>query len=200
MGDPAKTIGLISTLNIEILIAMTILKIIAEILLGILSLWAGLACWGAVRKGKYLREKLADERFLNEWLGLENTKQALSQLASRIEPSVDFAINIEIEVRSDKYADKKLIQYGAVGMLVILISGFFIDYWFIAINTFLFSIAWPLSFNRYNSEAAKSALTTIAQLGAILYKWNKQDSVGCKEFMREAKPLQKLYNAVTRIQ
>lgn len=179
---------------------MTILKIIAEMLLGILSLWAGLAFWGVIRKRKYLREKLSDEKFLNEWLGRENTKQVFSQLASKIEPTVDFATNLKLVVQSDKYADRKLLQYGAVGILGILIASFFTDYWFIEINLFLFSIAWPFSFNRHNSGAAKSALTTIAQLGAILFKWNEQDKSDCKEFINQAKTLQKLYDAVTRIQ
>lgn len=178
---------------------MTFLKVIAEIILGILSLWAGLACWGALRKGEYLKEKLADESFLNEWLGKKSRKQVMSELASRIEPTVDFAVYINIEVSSDKYADKKLVQYGAIGMFSILIVSFFMGYWYPAINAFLFLIAWPLSFNRYYSGPAKSALNTIAQLSAILYRWNEQDESGCKEFINQAKPLQKLYKAVTRI-
>jgi len=200
MGDPAKTIGLISTLNTEMLIAMIILKIIAEVFLGILSVWAGMAFWGVIRKNKYLRAILADQEFLNEWIGNPDKRENISKMASEIKQVVDkeyaYAVNLSIITHGTKAADRNVRILALFAVIAVSVASFFLGKWYILINVLLFSISWVLSLSE---EATKSALGTILELGVTLFKWNQEDKEGCREFIKEAKSLHKLYNAVTRI-
>ncbi len=160
----------------------------------IIAYFAGFMILGIIKKNKYMRAKLRDQEFLNEFLKNINKDNPLSARAMELESIGDgYFRNIEIGVSSTIHADRGVIRIGLVIAAICVTGALFIDYWYILVSLIGFVLGTLTSIGE---SGYANAHRDIFSTSLILYKWHSENPNECSEFVKQAHSLEKLYLAV----
>ena len=178
-----------------------ILRVIAEIVLLILSFIGGTQFWQMIKRDKFMKKCLHDQNFLDSFvLHLKNdnflTKQATQVSVTGAMYTSDYEQNIWLEFSSSISSINK-VKYIAVSLiLAILVGSYFLGLYFLVANLALIVIIgfFPVT------ESAKD--NVYQDLIAIIWNFNKlfeSDKLKCQNLLNKTTVLNLIYKSLEKI-
>lgn len=180
-------------------------KIIIEIILGLILAGVSSAFWNCVKSPKILGKLLGDYNELKKFyhhLGKEKIEQGGKNFpdenAKPANNSLWFQTIIVSWIKASVSALDKTRNMLLVVILGILIGSYFLGYIFLFINLALFFITMFPKDKIYSSALA-NLFQDIHVLMTNVYKWNKVDHLECERFcnMEQPRILKNVYRVVT---
>ena len=170
------------------------MRILAELVLALVTLFAGTLWWQFRKRRQFLKQAIRDETFLSQLI----SREALLNPPSRLEPylrknSVGYFLNVDALRKADQRSQRIPRMLFSALLAAVLIASFYLGYWYMAVNALLFfSLVFVPIYSTTRFNAAEHVLT----LALILYRWHMENPAECDHWVAQARSLQKLYLAV----
>ena len=174
------------------------IKIIIEIILGLILAGVGSTFWNCVKSPKILGKLLDDydelKRFYNNFLRKKQNWQEIE----KDEPKIGYYEEITCWMKASLFALDKARNMMLVVIIGIFIASYFLGSIFLFINIVLFAILlFPL--DRIHSSALANLFQDIHKIMFNVYKWNHVHHAECQHFCNIEQPriFKNIYRVVT---
>ena len=167
------------------------MRVLAEIVLVVVTMFAETLWWQLRKRRKFLRQAIRDETYLRRLISHE----ALVSPPPRLEPylqksAIGYFINVDVLNRADQRSQKVPRIFSLVLLAMVAVGSFHLGYSYLAFNGALFC---ALGFTPIYGSTKYNAAEHILTLALILYRWHMESPTKCDEWVVQARSLQKLY-------
>jgi len=172
------------------------MKIVIEIVLGILVFFAGQTFWQLRKREKFVRSAIQVPEFLQTIVSKERLSSPPPHMLAFVQGS-EYALNIKCVIDADRASQRRVaISHGFV-IAAIFVGSYFMGPVYLGINVIMFFATKSIPIA---SSVKGNAIDHILTLGLILHRWRLVNAKECDEFVEHAQTLRPLYNAVQKTQ
>jgi len=173
-----------------------LMKIIIEIVLGIVMLFAGHTFWQLSKRKRFLKAAIQTPELLESLISREILSSPPPHLLVYVQNSkLGYALNIKCVLDADRASQRQVFIFSVFIIIAILLGSYFMGFVYLAINIAVFLI--PM-FEPISPSAKTNALEQILTIGLILHQWRIDNAKACDEFVKRAWSLRPLYDFVRR--
>ena len=171
-----------------------IIKIIIEIVLGVILLVISSGFWNCVKSPKFLAKTLSNYEELKKFFD-NFVKDKIEQESDVVDPKIGFSSNIILWMKASMAALDRTRNIMLFFIIVILIGSYFLGIVFLLINIALFFL---MAFPSIAASAQNNILSDIHTIMLNVYKWNKVNHGECEHFCNIEQPriLKNIYKII----
>jgi|WetSurMetagenome_2_1015567.scaffolds.fasta_scaffold10665_4 hypothetical protein len=172
-----------------------IIKVIIEIILGVVLLCVSSSFWNCVKSPKFLAKILGDYDELKKFCH-HIGKEKIEQESEKVNPQIGYSASIALWIKASISALDKTRNMLLVITIGILIGSYFLGNIFLFINIALFVL---MAFPSISAPAQNNIFSDIHTIMVNVYKWDKVNRAECEHFCNFEQPrfLKNIYKAVT---
>jgi hypothetical protein len=173
-----------------------ILRIIIEVILGVILIGLAYSFWDCVKSPKFLDQLLANKNELKrifDFIGIDD----IYKESQNIQPVLgSFSNDMAIWMKASFKALDRVKYMTLLSSSVIILGSYFLSTSYILINIFLFLL---LSLFPLTTSAKNNVVTDVHNLFLNVFKWNYSDPVECQTFCNEEQPrlFKNIYSIIT---
>jgi hypothetical protein len=174
-----------------------IARIAIEIVLGLITFFAGGLFWQLRKRARFLAEAVRSQPLLNEFISRQTLESASPMVTPFAEKKLTYALNVQLVVDADAASQRRTMLMFVFVLAATFVGSYFLGLTYLAINIvlFFFSALSPIS-----PSARSNALQHVLALALILHRWRTENPRECDEWVARVPSLAPIYNAVRLIQ
>jgi hypothetical protein len=172
-------------------------RIAVEILLGLITFFAGGLYWQLRKRAKFLAEAITCQPLLDQFISRETLEGASPMVTPFAEKKVTYALNVQLVVDADTASQRRTTFIFVLVLAATLIVSYFLGMVYLGINIVLFFIS---AFSPISPSARSNALQHILALALILHRWRAENPAECDEWVARVPSLGPIYDAVRAIE
>lgn len=171
------------------------IKIVSEVVLGLVLLAISSSFWNCVKSPKFLMTTLGDYQELKKFFH-HLSKERIVQESEKVDPQIGYSANIALCIKSSVSALDQTRNMLLLVIIGIFVGSYFLGTKFLFINFGLFVVA---AFPRISAPAQNNIFSDIHTIMLNVYKWNKVDHSECEHFCNIERPryLRSVYRVIT---
>jgi len=170
-----------------------IARIAVEIVLGLITFFAGGLFWQLRKRARFLAGAIRSEPLLNEFISRETLQSASPMVTPFAEKKLTYALNVQLVVDADAASQRRTMCILVLILTAAFVGSYFLGIIYLAINVALFFIS---ALSPISPSARSNALQHILALALILYRWRAENPLECDEWVARVPSLGPIYNAV----
>ena len=174
-----------------------IARIAVEIVLAIITFFAGGLFWQLRKRARFLAEAIRSEPLLNQFISRETLDSASPMVTPFAEKKVTYALNVQLVVDADAASQRRTMFMFVLILAATFVGSYFLGVTFLVINLVLFFLS---AFSPISPSARSNALQHILALALILHRWRTENPRECDEWVARVPSLAPIYNAVRLVQ
>ena len=175
-----------------------ITKIVIEVVLVIITFFAGGLFWHLQRRGKYLAQIICNEPFLSQFVSRDALESASPMITPFAEKNqVGYFLNIKLVIDADRISQRRTKLIFLAILAAAFTGSYFLGVPYLAVSIVIFFLSGlgPLS-----PSVQSSALQHVLAIALILDRWRTENTAECEQWIEQARSLRPLYNAVKAAQ
>jgi hypothetical protein len=173
------------------------LRIIIEIVLAAVTLFAGQTFWQLRKRARFLRRAIHTPWFLETLISRERLANPPSRVAVFAQKNeVGYSLNIKCIVDADRASQRRVTLFFTMAIAAIFIGSYFLGASYLVINVVLFFLTALIPISQSAQFSATEHVFTIA---LILHKWRLDNPSECDQFIEYTSSLRPLYEQIKKV-
>jgi hypothetical protein len=170
-----------------------IAKILIEIILALVTFFAGSLFWQLCKRARFLGAVIGNEPFLTQFISRSALENASPMITPFAEKKLTYALNVQLVIDADIASQRRTTIMFLVVILAALAGSWLLGpvYFVVSLVLFFFSAASPIF-----ESTRSNALQHVLALALILHRWHQENPLECDEWIQRVPSLRPVYNAV----
>src|SRR5437773_9613108 len=153
-----------------------IARIAIEIVLGLVTFFAGGLFWQLRKRARFLADAIRNEPLLSQFISRETLESASPMVTPFAEKKVTYALNVQLVVDADAASQRRTMFIFVLILAATLVGSYFLGIAYLAINLALLFFS---AFSPISPSARSNALQHVLALALILYRWRTENPHEC---------------------
>src|SRR3990172_3656554 len=172
-----------------------VLKIIIEVVLGIILISLSSSFWACIKSQKYLGKALSDYNELKKYFNFIGSEK-IYQESQNVQPILgSYSNNMATWMKASFSALDKTRNMMLFFSIIVILASYFLGIEFLLINIVVFFL---LSFSPLPASAKNNMISDVHTMFLNIYKWNSVEPVECKRFCtsEQSRIFKNVYNII----